>query len=256
MIICWNLTTENAYISYEDMTCGESMKIRQKIGMAILLAADVLLVLLLFGGYRQKEDEVLSTVADIDEKTVSEVKKIALTFDDGPNGNYTMPLLEGLRERNVKATFFLLGQEVTEHPEIAKKIAQDGHMIGNHSYYHKDLRKMTSEEAIMQVCQTNEVIYKVTGQYPQLLRPPFGKIPKNLVFEPPMVEVLWTIDSRDWELSDVGTIMQNVLPYVKENAIILMHDASASSVQAALAIVDELKEKGYSFVTLDEILFD
>ena len=80
--------------------------------------------------------------------------------------------------------------------------------------------------------------------------------PQGIVFEPPMVEVLWTIDSRDWELSDVGTIMQNVLPEAEENAIILMHDASASSVQAALAIVDELKERGYMFVTLDEILFD
>ncbi len=232
------------------------MKFRQRTGSRILLLADILLLMLLFFGHRQQEDTARQTVAEIDAKTPPEVKKIALTFDDGPNMKYTVPLLEGLRKREVKATFFLLGQEVTEHPEIAKKIAQDGHMIGNHSYYHEDLRKMASDEALMQVSRTNEVIYEVTGQYPQLLRPPFGKSPQDIVFEPPMVEVLWTIDSRDWELSDVGTIMQNVLPEAKENAIILMHDASASSVQAALAIVDELKEKGYSFVTLDEILFD
>lgn len=232
------------------------MKFRPKPGIGILLITDLLLLMLLFCGYGRKEENVCQTSAEVDTKIPVEVKKIALTFDDGPHGKYTVPLLEGLKERKVKATFFLLGQQVTEHPEIAKKIAQDGHMIGNHSYYHEDLRKMESEEALMQVGRTNEVIYEVTGQYPQLLRPPFGESPQGIVFEPPMVEVLWTIDSRDWELSDVGTIMQNVLPEAEENAIILMHDASASSVQAALAIVDELKERGYMFVTLDEILFD
>ena len=232
------------------------MKFRQKIGIGILLAADLLLFMLLLCGYERQEEVVCQTTAEADTKIPVEIKKIALTFDDGPNMKYTVPLLEGLKERKVKATFFLLGQEVTEHPEIAKRIAQDGHMIGNHSYYHEDLRKMASEDALMQVSRTNEVIYEVTGQYPQLLRPPFGKSPQDIVFEPPMVEVLWTIDSRDWELSDVGTIMQNVLPEAEENAIILMHDASESSVQAALAIVDELKERGYLFVTLDEILFD
>lgn len=232
------------------------MKFRQKTWIGILLVADIFLMMVLFWGRGQQEETFLQTTAEIHMEAPAEVKKIALTFDDGPNEKYTLPLLEGLRERDVKATFFLLGQEVTENPEIAKEIAKDGHMIGNHSFYHEDLREMTGDQAIMQVSRTNEVIYEVTGQYPQLLRPPFGRVPKDLIYEPPMVEVLWTIDSRDWELSDVGTIMQNVLPEAKENAIILMHDASASSVQAALAIVDELKEKGYSFVTLDEILFD
>lgn len=232
------------------------MKSRKKIWVATLLIADVFLCILFFGARAQQEGTYIQTAADIDKEVPAEVKKIALTFDDGPNEKYTLPLLEGLRERDVKATFFLLGQEVTENPEIAKKIAQDGHMIGNHSYYHKDLCEMAGDEAIMQVSRTNEVIYEVTGQYPQLLRPPFGRLPQDLIYEPPMVEVLWTIDSRDWELSDVGTIMQNVLPEAEENAIILMHDSSQSSVQATFEIIDTLKERGYSFVTLDDILFD
>ncbi len=183
-----------------------------------------------------------------------ECKKIALTFDDGPNHIYTEPLLDGLKERGVKATFFLIGNEVAEHPEIVCRIAEEGHMIGNHSFYHVDLSLLSEEEAILQVGRTNEVIYEITGQYPQFLRPPFGRNHQALVYEPPMIEVLWTIDSRDWELDDVGTVVMNVLPKAEENAIILMHDASATSVAAALSIVDQLKQEGYAFVTLDDIL--
>lgn len=243
------------------------MKRRRTIWITILFVADILLLMLFLCEHandRKEQKEIYTqTLANdretdqaMTEEAVPEDKKIALTFDDGPNEKYTLPLLQGLRERNVKATFFLLGQEVTENPDIAKKIAKDGHMIGNHSFYHKDLSEMGSEEAILQVSRTNEVIYEATGEYPQLIRPPFGRAAQNLVYEPPMMEVLWTIDSRDWELSDVGTIMQNVLPNAEENAIILMHDSSQSSVQAALAIVDCLQKQGYTFVTLDEILFD
>ena len=185
----------------------------------------------------------------------SEGKKIALTFDDGPNHIYTDPLLDGLKERGVKATFFLIGNEVTKYPEIARRIAQEGHVIGNHSFYHVDLSLLSEDEAILQVARTNEVIYEATGQYPQFLRPPFGKNHPTSAYEPPMIEVLWTVDSRDWELDDVATVMGNVLPVIEDNSIILMHDASSTSVAAALAVVDCLMEEGYMFVTLDEILF-
>ena len=240
-----------------------SVKKRKVLWLGLLLVADLFLLVFLLGDFDRKPGKYAQTIGSAkveraapEKEPAAEVKQIALTFDDGPNDTYTLPLLEGLRERGVKATFFLLGQEVTENPEIAKQIATDGHMIGNHSFYHKDLSAMSTEEATTQVSLANEVIFEVTGQYPQLIRPPFGRVPEDLVYEPPMVEALWTIDSRDWELSDVGTIMQNVLPHVQENAIILMHDASQSSVQAALAIVDCLQERGYTFVTLDEILFD
>lgn len=240
-----------------------SVKSRKILGLGLLLLADLFLMLFLWGDFGGKFGKYAQTLGSAKvekaapgKESTADGKEIALTFDDGPNDTYTLPLLEGLRERGVKATFFLLGQEVTENPQIAKKIAQDGHLIGNHSFYHRDLSAMSAEEATTQVGLANEVIFEVTGQYPQLIRPPFGRVPEDLVYEPPMVEALWTIDSRDWELSDVGTIMQNVLPHVQENAIILMHDASQSSVQAALAIVDCLQERGYTFVTLDEILFD
>lgn len=234
------------------------MIIRKKRWILLLLCTDLFLAgfFWLQEGKNRQIYTQTSAVLPGQQEMVAEEKKIALTFDDGPNETYTLPLLEGLRERGVKVTFFLIGQEVTENPEIAKKIARDGHLIGNHSFYHVDLCKLESDEVISQVSRTNEVIYEVTGQYPQLIRPPFGRGPEDVIYEPPMLEVLWTIDSRDWELSDVGIIFQNVVPEAKEDAIILMHDASESSVQAALSIVDCLQEKGYTFVTLDEILFD
>lgn len=215
--------------------------------------------LLGIGGFMNKEELSVSTQGgdvQISGQESVELRKVALTFDDGPSFKYTISLLDGLRERNVKASFFLMGQKVAEYPEIVKRMAGDGHLIGNHSFYHNDLSKLSKEEAIREIALTNEVIYEVTGEYPQFIRPPFGKGAENVIYEPPMLEVLWNVDSRDWELNDVGVVMENVLPYVEDNSIILMHDSSASSVQAALAIVDTLKEQGYSFVTVEEILFD
>ncbi|MBQ8527902.1 MAG: polysaccharide deacetylase family protein [Lachnospiraceae bacterium] len=241
------------------------MKFHRVIWIVLLFVLDCVL----FVGLRiQQGEEIVTTsgggmsVSDVFVKepaisgNTTFKGKIALTFDDGPNHKYTPLLLEGLKERNVRATFFLLGHRAVENPELVKQIAEDGHLIGNHSFYHDDLSKLSSEEAVNQVNRTNDVIYELTGKYPKLLRPPFGCKNSEIVYDPPMREVLWTIDSRDWALSDVGEIMQNVLPEAKENAIILMHDASTSSVQAALAIVDSLQQEGYSFVTLDEILYD
>ncbi len=231
------------------------------------IAALFVMDCLLFGlmvWYTGEDTETLSNTyiyegKDMNEKqtkTATEMKKIALTFDDGPNTEYTPVLLDGLKQRNAKVTFFLLGKEVVKSPELAGRIVQEGHLIGNHSFYHDDLSKLSTEEALEQIGRTNEVIYEVTGQYPQFLRPPFGSVNPQLVYEPPMAEVLWTIDSRDWELHDVGTIISNVIPNAEENAIILMHDSSETSIQAAFQIVDALQKEGYCFVTVDEILFD
>lgn len=239
--------------------------VRRRRWIFLLGVADLVLLCLLFGrccsdesvtacgeAYGPKADVAAETMMQMDE--APECKRIALTFDDGPNHIYTEPLLDGLKERGVKATFFLIGNEVEKHPEIARRIAEEGHVIGNHSFYHVDLSSLSAEEAVFQVSRTNEVIYEVTGQYPQYLRPPFGRSHPAITCEQPMIEVLWTIDSRDWAIDDVGTVVMNVIPEAEDNDIILMHDASSTSVAAALSIVDNLKQKGYDFVTLDEIL--
>ncbi len=185
-----------------------------------------------------------------------EKKKVALTFDDGPNPEYTEPLLEGLKERGVHATFFLLGSQVELYPDIAKEIADGGHLIGTHSYDHVDLKNLSDADAARQVGRANEAIRAATGKTPQYIRPPFGSWKDDLDFETKMIEVLWDVDPLDWKVGDADTVVERALAEVGENDIILLHDASESSVEAAFQIIDALEREGYVFVTVDEILFD
>ncbi len=193
--------------------------------------------------------------SDISTKDLTK-KKVALTFDDGPNANYTEELLEGLKERGVQATFFLLGNQVEKSPEIVKKMHEDGHLIGNHSYEHVNLSSLSDEAAMVQVDKTNEAIYKVTGEFPEYIRPPFGCWKSNLDYKTTMIEVLWNVDPLDWKTDNAETVVKRVLKEVEEDDIILLHDASESSVSAAFRIIDALQKEGYLFVTVDEILFD
>lgn len=204
----------------------------------------------------QHDKSVRKTETMGNGSTKTEAKKIALTFDDGPNESFTEMLLEGLKKRNVKATFFLLGKEAEKNPELVKKIYEDGHLIGNHSYSHVNLSELNDEEALGQINHTNQIIFEITGYYPEFIRPPFGRIKEGLSYEPEMIEVLWNVDARDWETDDTGYVVQKIVSDAEENGIILLHDASASSVQAAFAVIDILKERGYTFVTVDEILLD
>ena len=185
-----------------------------------------------------------------------EVKKVALTFDDGPSPECTKDLLEGLKERNVKATFFVIGEKAEAYPDLIKKIQDDGHIIGNHSYTHVNLGILSKKDACEQIRKTNDVIYQITGEYPQFLRSPFGSTQKNLDCQMNMIEVLWDVDPRDWATDNSSVIAARVLDKVQENDIILLHDASESSVKAAFQIIDTLQEQGYVFVTVEELMME
>jgi len=198
-------------------------------------------------------------VQEASAKTVSvenTEKKVAITFDDGPNADYTEELLAQLKERGVSATFFLLGKEVEKYPAIVKEIHEEGHLIGTHAYEHVNLKNLSDKAAVEQVDKTNEAIYEITGVYPEYIRPPFGSWKCNLDYETSMIEVLWDVDPLDWKTSNSDVIAKRVVDKVQENDIILLHDASESSVKAAIKIIDALEAEGYMFVTVDEILFD
>lgn len=207
-------------------------------------------------GHLGAVNEGVMATAQVQEDTQEETKKIALTFDDGPHPQYTPEMLAALKERDVKATFFLLGEEVEKYPEIVKEIYDQGHLIGNHSYKHEQLSKLSMKQACAQVNRTNELIYDVTGTYPSYVRPPFGDWHEKLDCEVNMVEVLWDVDTLDWSSQNHAQIVNKVLKNVQENDIILMHDGYETSVTAAKEIIDALKKQGYEFVTVDEILFD
>lgn len=185
-----------------------------------------------------------------------EVRKIALTFDDGPHPSYTEQLLDGLQERGVHVTFFVTGEHAELHPDIIERMSEEGHLIGNHTYSHIQLTTGNREAFKEELIRTNEIIMEITGQEVIYVRPPYGSWDKKFETELNMFPVLWTVDPLDWCTDNVSCITSRVCARVKENDIILMHDYSASSVTAALQVIDELLKEGYVFVTVDEILFD
>ena len=187
---------------------------------------------------------------------VGEKKKIALTFDDGPHPYYTEQLLDGLKKRKVKATFFVTGEHADLHPEVILRMQEEGHLIGNHTYSHLQLGKNNQEAFREELVRTNRIIKEITGEEVAYVRPPYGTWDKNLEKELDMIPVLWSIDPLDWCSDDIACIKEHVLSRAGENEIILMHDAYPATVTAALEIVDCLLEKGYEFVTVEEILME
>ncbi len=182
--------------------------------------------------------------------------RVALTFDDGPHSVYTERLLDGLKERGVKATFFLIGKSITGKEEVVRRMDEEGHLIGNHTYDHVKLTAMSDEEACEQLTKTSEAAKAVTGKDTEYVRPPFGEWNSRLECDIPMFPVLWSVDPLDWTTKNVDQVVDRVVSNIEENDIILLHDIFASSVEAALRIVDILQEQGYEFVTVDELILE
>ena len=179
---------------------------------------------------------------------------VALTFDDGPSSRYTPELLDGLKERGVKASFFLVGKNIEENSDLIRRMEAEGHLIGNHTYNHVQLDKISDASAREEILKTNNAIYEATGRYPQYMRPPYGAWKKNMEICVEMLPVFWTIDTLDWKTQNVQAVCQVVEKEIEDGAIILMHDEYETTVNAALKIVDEYQEKGYEFVTVDRLI--
>lgn len=184
------------------------------------------------------------------------VRQIALTFDDGPHKSCTPELLDGLKRRGVKATFFLMGENIAGKEEIVLRMQNEGHLIGNHSYRHIQMTKEGEDEACSAVEKTEQLITSITGSRPEYLRPPYGAWNEELECRVNLTTVLWTVDSLDWKLRNTERIVRRVEKSVKSGDIILMHDIFPTSVEAALRIVDDLQKEGYEFVTVEELLID
>jgi len=182
--------------------------------------------------------------------------KIAITFDDGPNETWTPKLLEGLKKRGVKATFFVIGQKAESHSELIQKMYEEGHLIGNHTYSHVQLTTISKEEACQEIQKTCQVLYNITGEYPQFIRAPFGCWDEALECDVSLIPVKWNIDTLDWTTKNTVGIVNKAVSQAKDNGIILLHDNYESSVEAALQIIDKLQQQGYEFVTVEELLLD
>lgn len=228
--------------------------------LVTILVFDIMMGLLFFGLYGNKTRIVdfvqASSVALETAEKQADYKRIALTFDDGPHPYYTEQLLDGLKERGVQVTFFVTGEHAKLHPDIINRIHEEGHLIGNHTYSHMQLTAANKEEFKNQLIMTNGVIEEITGEEVVYVRPPYGTWDKAFEKELNMIPVLWTIDPLDWCSRNVSCITESVVEKAEENDIILMHDYYDTTVTAALKIVDDLQAEGYTFVTVEEILFD
>lgn len=182
-------------------------------------------------------------------------KYAVLTFDDGPSGRFTRRLLEGLKERDVKATFLLCGYRIKDYPEEARQIAQEGHEIGIHGYSHDCMCCMSREQVGREILDTAALLPK--GVHPIFLRPPGGKCGEAMYAaakQQGLAVLNWSLDSRDWALKDAAALTRRVVENVRDGDVILMHDMYDSSVDAALAIIDRLTEQGYRFVTATQLV--
>jgi len=183
---------------------------------------------------------------------------IAMTFDDGPSAENTPRLLEMLKQRNIKATFFLIGQNAASNPEIVRRILAEGHEIGNHSWTHPQLSKLSDERVTTEITKTQEAIKSASGFTPTLLRPPYGAItPRQRAWienQFGLNIILWSVDPFDWKRPGASVITQRILTQVRPGAIILSHDIHKQTIDAMPATLDGLIRKGYKFATVSQLI--
>jgi peptidoglycan-N-acetylglucosamine deacetylase len=188
-------------------------------------------------------------------------KKVALTFDDGPDRNYTNQILDILKQEHVSATFFVVGYMAQAYPDVLQRIDQEGHIIGNHSWNHPQFTKLSSAKVNGQIKRTNEVIKQVIAKEPILLRPPYGSIQQGLAKElnqKGFKVINWSVDTLDWKKRKPNSILKTVKRQMRPGGIILQHSAGGpqlkSTVEALPDIIAYLKRNQYEFVTVDELL--
>lgn len=186
-------------------------------------------------------------------RAAAQEKLVALTFDDGPSGRFTRRLLEGLAARDAKATFLLCGYRLEQYPQLAEAIIADGHEIGVHGYSHKSMCNMTQRELSEEIRKTLPLL---PAEGIVFLRPPGGLCNEQVLDaakEYDLAILQWSVDPKDWAVDDARQIAQRVLSRVRDGDVVLLHDMSDSSVDAALIIVDALQRKGFRFVTASEM---
>lgn len=194
-------------------------------------------------------------------------KVVALTFDDGPSPLWTSKILDELKSANIKATFFMLGEHVAKYPEIARRVAEEGHEIGNHTYDHHVLLYYTLEELEKEIKDTERIIQKATGKTTRYFRPPKAWLTaqeKEKIKELGYRVILWSLNSKDWVTFDDKYIVEYLAGHVHPGDIILFHDSGGvfsaeggdrhETVKTIPRLVDKLRQMGYKLVTISELL--
>jgi peptidoglycan/xylan/chitin deacetylase (PgdA/CDA1 family) len=183
---------------------------------------------------------------------------IAMTFDDGPSATLTPKLLDLLAAHNIKATFFVIGENVAQHPEIIARAAREGHEIANHSWSHPNFAKLSDEGVRRQLWRTDDAIKNATGVRPTLLRPPYGSITERekrwIHDEFGYQIVLWDVDPYDWKRPGPAVVRNRILHETRPGSIVLSHDIHPGTIEAMPSTFDALEAKGFKFVTVSELI--
>jgi peptidoglycan/xylan/chitin deacetylase (PgdA/CDA1 family) len=230
------------------------------------LEAGILPLLLLLGvlrtGAQDSNSTPSPTASPAKPATYGQVRVdqpyIAMTFDDGPSAENTPRLLEMLKQRNIKATFFLIGQNAAANPDLVRRILADGNEVGNHSWTHPQLSKLSDDRVTAEITKTQDAIKDASGFSPTLLRPPYGAItPRQrewIETQFGLNVILWSVDPFDWKRPGASVITQRILSQVRPGAIILSHDIHKQTVDAMPATLDGLIAKGYKFATVSQLI--
>ena len=194
--------------------------------------------------------------AELYKKAQAEKNKkvVALTFDDGPDGNTTPQALDILAKYKIKATFFVQGKNIAGNESILKRMQSEGHEVGNHSWNHPILTKLSLEDAKKQLTDTEDAITKVLGKSSKLMRPPYGAISDDIRNSLDLSFIMWDVDSLDWKSKNEAAILTVIQRQVSNGSIILMHDIHQTSVNSLPKVIEYLQGQGYSFVTVSELL--
>ena len=195
-----------------------------------------------------EEEEIEEDIKPIDDGK----KYVALTFDDGP-GKYTKELVDLLSKNNVKASFFMVGQNIKNYKSYVKYAYDNGMEICNHSQNHKNLKNLSKDEILDEINSVDDMLEKITGQKPKYYRSPGGNQNDTVLSTIPKPCILWNVDTRDWESRDTQKIIDKTLKEVDDGDIILMHEIYKTTLDAVEPIIIKLKEKGYNFVTITEL---
>ncbi|MFJ7666728.1 polysaccharide deacetylase family protein [Lysinibacillus sp. NPDC097195] len=205
-------------------------------------------------------EEVIEEEEEIENEPVAlnpDGKYIALTFDDGPSSKVTPRILQTLEQHDAKATFFMLGNRVELYPTIAAQVAAEGHEIANHTFSHPNLKKLTHQQMAEEIDKTNKIIEIATGVTPTLFRPPYGIYSQdvlNYTASNNYSTILWSIDSLDWKSRNPAAIKKEILSNVANKSVVLMHDLHTATAEALPELLITLKQQGYEFVTVSELL--
>lgn len=183
---------------------------------------------------------------------------IAITFDDGPHPENTPRLLDMLRERNIKATFYVIGRSVDMYPQIVRRMVAEGHEIGNHTWTHRNLTSLSNSSIRTEMDRTRDVIISACGVTPRTMRPPYGALRESqrawIFKEYGYPTIMWSVDPKDWQRPGVSVVTSRILDNTRNGSIVLVHDLHKPTVDAMPETLDGLLRRGFQFVTVSQML--